>query len=93
MNTHYKLLLVILISSSASSSLAHSGRTDAYGGHDCSETSKRKGLCSGYHYHNNLKINETKQIYLGPHHVSERNSNEQAKTTATKTKITLLSSQ
>ncbi|MFJ7734682.1 copper amine oxidase N-terminal domain-containing protein [Lysinibacillus sp. NPDC097231] len=31
---------------------AHSGRTDSNGGHNCSEKSKAKGLCSGYHYHN-----------------------------------------
>jgi len=29
----------------------HSGRTDSSGGHNCSDSSKRKGLCSGYHYH------------------------------------------
>lgn len=32
--------------------LAHSGRTDSSGGHNCSAKSKAKGLCSGYHYHN-----------------------------------------
>ncbi|MDR6884288.1 hypothetical protein J2X61_006088 [Bacillus sp. 3255] len=31
---------------------AHSGRTDANGGHNCSASSQAKGLCSGYHYHN-----------------------------------------
>lgn len=31
---------------------AHSGRTDSSGGHNCSEKSQAKGLCSGYHYHN-----------------------------------------
>jgi len=31
---------------------AHSGRTDSSGGHNCSEKSKAKGLCSGYHSHN-----------------------------------------
>ena len=31
--------------------IEHSGRTDANGGHNCSDKSKRKGLCSGYHYH------------------------------------------
>ena len=31
---------------------AHSGRTDSSGGHNCSEKSKVKGLCTGYHYHN-----------------------------------------
>ena len=29
----------------------HSGRTDSSGGHRCSDKSKRKGLCSDYHYH------------------------------------------
>ena len=31
--------------------VGHSGRTDSRGGHNCSDASKRKGLCSGYHYH------------------------------------------
>ena len=30
---------------------AHSGRTDSNCGHNCSAESKRKGLCTGYHYH------------------------------------------
>ena len=29
----------------------HSGRLDSNCGHNCSESSKKKGLCSGYHYH------------------------------------------
>jgi hypothetical protein len=33
-------------------SFAHSGRTDSSGGHNCSQKSQAKGLCSGYHYHN-----------------------------------------
>jgi len=33
-------------------SYAHSGRTDSSGGHNCSDKSKAKGLCTGYHYHN-----------------------------------------
>lgn len=33
-------------------SFAHSGRTDSSGGHNCSQKSQEKGLCSGYHYHN-----------------------------------------
>ena len=33
--------------------VAHSGRTDSSGGHNCSAKSVQKGLCSGYHYHNN----------------------------------------
>jgi hypothetical protein len=39
---------VLLISGQA---YGHSGRTDSSGGHNCSEKSKQKGLCSGYHYH------------------------------------------
>ena len=38
----------LMVSDSAE---AHSGRTDSYGGHNCSDQSKRKGLCTGYHYH------------------------------------------
>jgi len=30
----------------------HSGRTDSSGGHNCSQKSISKGLCTGYHYHN-----------------------------------------
>ncbi|MDA9677279.1 hypothetical protein N9T77_01425 [Pseudomonadota bacterium] len=29
----------------------HSGRLDKSCGHKCSDSSKQKGLCSGYHYH------------------------------------------
>lgn len=31
--------------------LGHSGGLDANGGHNCSEKSKQKGLCTGYHKH------------------------------------------
>lgn len=31
--------------------VGHGGGLDSRGGHNCSEKSKRKGLCSGYHYH------------------------------------------
>ncbi|UKS26658.1 YHYH domain-containing protein [Paenibacillus sp. HWE-109] len=46
-------LLSFMITLSVSQSVyAHSGRTDANGGHNCSAASKAKGLCTGYHYHN-----------------------------------------
>lgn len=45
------LALVVLLTPILSVD-AHSGRTDSSGGHNCSEKSKRKGLCTGYHYHN-----------------------------------------
>lgn len=33
----------------------HSGRLDKCGGHNCSQKSKDKGLCTGYHYHKPAK--------------------------------------
>lgn len=54
--------MAVLIMSLSSYSLAHSGRTDAYGGHKCSQKSINKGLCSGYHYHNGLKIEQSSQV-------------------------------
>ena len=44
--------LMLVVASLASYSSAHSGRTDSSGGHNCSQKSINKGLCSGYHYHN-----------------------------------------
>lgn len=46
------VLTFILTTTFSQSAFAHSGRTDANGGHNCSASSKAKGLCSGYHYHN-----------------------------------------
>jgi hypothetical protein len=62
MKNTIRVLLAILIMSLASYSLAHSGRTDTYGGHKCSQKSINKGLCSGYHYHNGLKIEQSTQV-------------------------------
>jgi hypothetical protein len=42
-------LAILVISSQA---YAHSGRTDKNGGHNCSQKSIDKGLCTAYHYHN-----------------------------------------
>lgn len=47
--TLFFLLLIGLFAATAS---AHSGRTDSSGGHNCSQASINKGLCSGYHNHN-----------------------------------------
>jgi hypothetical protein len=52
MSNIYKILMILSLSSLASYSSAHSGGTDANGGHNCSQASKKKGLCTGYHYHN-----------------------------------------
>jgi hypothetical protein len=62
MKNTIRVLLAILIMSLASYSLAHSGRTDTYGGHKCSQKSINKGLCYGYHYHNRLKLEKSTQV-------------------------------
>ena len=43
---------------------AHSGRLDKKGGHNCSQKSKEKGLCTGYHYHSGggLYFDETDEL-------------------------------
>jgi hypothetical protein len=52
MNALSKILLALVFVSLSTLSFGHSGRTDSNGGHNCSQKSKEKGLCSGYHYHN-----------------------------------------
>ena len=56
-------LFVIILFLSPSNIYAHSGGLDSQCGHNCSEKSKRKGLCYGYHYHygNCVPGNESKQ--------------------------------
>ena len=46
-----KVFVVLVLVLFTQYSSAHSGRTDSSGGHNCSEKSQKKGLCSGYHYH------------------------------------------
>ncbi|SFK93546.1 hypothetical protein SAMN03159341_102249 [Paenibacillus sp. 1_12] len=46
------ILTSILALSIVSTSFAHPGRLDSNGGHNCSAASVKKGLCTGYHYHN-----------------------------------------
>ena len=52
-----QLFIVMLLSLAlfVPTTAAHSGRTDANGGHKCSEKSINKGLCTGYHYHSGPK--------------------------------------
>ena len=52
-----QLILVLILVSLSTNTFAHSGRTDANGGHNCSEKSKKKGLCTGYHYHKKPRLN------------------------------------
>lgn len=55
------LVLLVLFFAFTSTVGAHSGRTDSSGGHNCSEKSKAKGLCTGYHYHNGGKASTITQ--------------------------------
>jgi hypothetical protein len=50
--TKLVLFTAIVALTIPSTSFAHSGRTDSSGGHNCSAASVKKGLCTGYHYHN-----------------------------------------
>ena len=52
MNKKFIFLLLICFFTFSTMTYAHSGRTDASGGHNCSQKSISKGLCTGYHYHN-----------------------------------------
>ncbi len=45
------LLAFILMFTFSTQVYSHSGGLDKQGGHNCSDESKRKNLCSGYHYH------------------------------------------
>lgn len=53
------ILMLVLFMALSPVVNAHSGRTDSNGGHNCSEKSKAKGLCSGYHYHNGGNSSES----------------------------------
>ena len=52
MNKKFIFLLLICFFAFSTMTYAHSGRTDSSGGHNCSQKSINKGLCTGYHYHN-----------------------------------------
>ncbi|MCQ6563489.1 YHYH domain-containing protein [Paenibacillus mendelii] len=66
---------------------AHSGRTDSSGGHNCSEKSQRKGLCTGYHYHNGGSAGSS-NVSLSTSSNSE-NTNSYKSTKVKKTKVVL----
>jgi len=63
MTSLLKVALLLTVTSLASYSLAHSGRTDSNGGHNCSQKSIERGLCSGYHYHN-TNIDQSDQMEM-----------------------------
>ena len=45
------LPIVVLALLGAMGAISHGGGLDKKGGHNCSAKSKKKGLCTGYHYH------------------------------------------
>ena len=49
-----KVLIFLIVALLSAYSTAHTGGTDNKGGHDCSAESKDKGLCNGYHYHDEM---------------------------------------
>ena len=51
------ILMSVILLSISTAAYSHGGRTDQSGGHNCSQKSVNKGLCSGYHFHtySNLK--------------------------------------
>lgn len=51
-----KIILVLTVLLISAPSFGHSGRTDSNGGHNCSQKSIDKGLCTGYHYHGKAEI-------------------------------------
>jgi hypothetical protein len=58
---------------------AHSGGTDKNGGHNCSQKSQQKGLCSGYHYHGNTLVSNLKYGHEGHSHNEFKNKTHEHK--------------
>ncbi len=75
------ILASFLFLLAVSTAFAHSGRTDKNGGHNCSQASIDKGLCTGYHYHNGIAKTDTshqeKHLHDGINHTHKV---EEAKT-------------
>jgi hypothetical protein len=57
-----KLVVLFSILLISAPSFSHSGRTDSSGGHNCSQKSQDKGLCTGYHYHGKVDIKPIKDV-------------------------------
>jgi hypothetical protein len=78
--------IALLLTLCCANAFAHSGRTDSKGGHNCSQKSIDKGLCTGYHYHSgkaysNATIgHEGHADALVPHHHKSSEETVLAKT-------------
>ena len=75
--------MMVLCFSPALVADAHSGRTDSNGGHNCSDKSIAKGLCTGYHYHNGGSLTKSYSTKT-----SSTASNATAKKTVSKPVLT-----
>ncbi|MFS1421958.1 YHYH domain-containing protein [Shewanella sp. 10N.286.48.B5] len=80
------LLVVVLLALTSTQAFSHSGRTDSNGGHNCSQKSINKGLCTGYHYHNGFTNVDSKgeeaHSHNGVTHTHEKKEIESEKQTA-----------
>ena len=56
-----KIILVLTVLLISAPSFGHSGRTDSSGGHNCSQKSQDKGLCTGYHYHGKPEVDQVEK--------------------------------
>jgi len=65
----------------SSQAFAHSGRTDANGGHNCSQKSIDKGLCYGYHYHNGISYENNAKGHEGHDYAHVHEAKEVTKST------------
>lgn len=70
--SYLTVLFLLLFLSFQGTVDAHSGRTDSNGGHNCSDKSQAKGLCTGYHYHNGGEDSSTDRSSSG----TSSNSNQ-----------------
>ena len=71
------LTATLLLAMVGGQAIAHSGRTDSNGGHNCSQKSKDKELCTGYHYSNDgdLHADLTDEV-INPSKVSVKMASE-----------------
>ncbi|MCR8656717.1 copper amine oxidase N-terminal domain-containing protein [Paenibacillus endoradicis] len=81
-----QLFMVIILSIAllVPTTAAHSGRTDANGGHNCSEKSKSKGLCTGYHYHSGSSSTSSSSSSSNSSTKKSNSSSSKSKTTTVK---------
>jgi hypothetical protein len=76
-----RLLISLVLTLCCTNAFAHSGRTDSNGGHNCSQTSIDKGLCSGYHYHNGESYSDLADGHEGHANATHTHNEDNKKAT------------